>query len=299
MEVTQAKENALKLKKDFQVAEKQFNSYQDYLLPTLIKTAQSKMERCLMIADEAKKASGFKIGKAMADLNRIQQELKDYEEIYKTAQSELEKTTTLAPQPGLVVLKESFREGEMRKPRVGDIVLQNQPILFLPDVSFMMAKTLIREVDLNKIEVGKPVLIQVDAYPDKTFRGKVDIIGVLAERRPELPQGEKYFKVNISLIESDQNLRPGMTCRIKIEAQKLHGNTLTIPVHAAFEIGGKKYCYIVHPYGFEQREIVLGIQNDELVQVLKGVQEREKISLIQPPAEKVNKTTLLNPPAKK
>ena len=125
LEINQAKGNVEKLKKDSDLALQQLENYKNYVLPVLIKTAQSKVERCSMLVEEIKKGGGYKIGRAKAELEKSRQELSDYEEMYKSALTELERTTIRAPQSGLVVHKETYRDGELRKPRIGDVVIQN------------------------------------------------------------------------------------------------------------------------------------------------------------------------------
>ena len=293
LEIAQAKERVDKLKKSYEVTRQQYESYRDFILPTLLKSAKAKVEKTKMLIEQTRKGAGFKIGKAIAELNKSKQEYKTYRQLLSEAKTELEKTTIHASQKGLVVLKESYRDGEMRKPRVGDKVIRNQPILFLPDISSMMAKILIREVDLHKIDIGKPVNIRVDAYPDLSFEGEVAFIGILAERRREVRGGEKYFKVNATIHEPDNKLRPGMTARVRILSEAKKEKTIAVPIHAVFQEEEKQFCYIARPQGFEEREILLGAQNETFVQVVRGIQKGEKICLSRPPEARVKTTQYL------
>ncbi len=298
LEIAQAKERVDKLEKSYEVARQQYESYRDFILPTLLKSAKVKVEKTKMVIEQTRKGAGFKIGKAIAELNKSKQEYKALQQLLANAQIELEKTTVRAPQRGLVVLKESYREGEMRKPRVGDMVIRNQPILFLPDISSMMAKILIREVDLYKIDIGKPVKIQVDAYPELSFEGEVVFIGILAERRREVRGGEKYFKVNVTIHEPDSRLRPGMTARVRILSKAKKEKTIVVPIHAVFQEEEMRFCYIARPEGFEIREVLLGAQNDTFVQILDGLNKGEKICLSRPPKNRVKTTKYLEKPQK-
>ena len=293
LEIAQAKERVDKLKEGYEVATQQYESYKDYILPTLVKTARAKVEKTKMIIEQTKKGSGFKIGMALAELNKGKQEYQTLKRMLQDAQAELEKTVIKAPQKGLVVLKEAYRDGEMRKPRIGDTVIQNQPVLFLPDISSMMAKVLIREVDLHKIDIGKAVEVRVDAYPDLSFNGEVSFVGILAERRQEVRGGEKYFKVNISIDEPDSRLRPGMTARVRILAQEKIEKTIAVPIHAVFQVEDRRFCFIARPGGYEMREVSTGAQNEEFVQVLDGLRKGEKVCLSRPPQRMVRSTRYL------
>ncbi|MCJ7682277.1 MAG: HlyD family efflux transporter periplasmic adaptor subunit [Candidatus Aminicenantes bacterium] len=295
LEIEQAKEKVKKLKDASDAATRQFDAFRDYILPTQIRTAKAKVEKSKMIIEQTRKAAGFQIGKAIAELDKSRQEFTTFSQLLEEARAELEKTVIRAPQPGLVVLKEAFRDAEMRKPRVGDSVIQNQPILFLPDITAMMARVLIREVDLHKVDVGKPSEIRVDAYPELVMGGRVSFIGILAERRREVSGGEKYFKVNVSILESDARLRPGMTARVRITAMEKTARALTVPVHAVFEEDGRFFCYSAGPRGIERREVAVGAQSEDLVQIVGGIEAGDFVCLSRPPQRIVRKTKYLEP----
>ncbi len=123
----------------------------------------------------------------------------------------------------MAVLAEDIRGTTFRKPRIGDQVWQNQPLVYLPDISRMIVSTQVREVDLHKIDIGKPASVRVDAYPQLALRGTVESIGVLADAKTG-EAGLKYFRIIVSLDQSDPRLRPGMTARMVILADEPTGN---------------------------------------------------------------------------
>ncbi len=59
-------------------------------------------------------------------------------------------------------------------------MIQNQPLLYLPDISAMIVKTQVREIDLHKLVKNQECKVQVDAYPDSVLEGQVAFIGALA-----------------------------------------------------------------------------------------------------------------------
>ena len=287
-EMAQAQSKVSEAKKTYELAERQYESYRDYVLPSLIESARAKAERANVNFEQFKKGAGFKIGKAMAALQKAQQSLESTTASLKTAQTELERTVIRAPIPGIAVLPEAFRGGKNRKPRVGDIVWQNQPLVYLPDVSDMVVRTQIREIDLHKVGVGKRVTILVDAYPDLSLAGEVQSIGVLAESRTESHAADKYFQILVSVKEKDQRLRPGMTAQVKIECEKAN-NVLSVPIHAVFNEQGKRYCYVDMQAIYEKREVSIGAQSENWAQVLAGLKEGERVALSQPPSSETRK----------
>jgi HlyD family secretion protein len=293
VEIAQAIKKLEMLEKEYFVAKKKYESYKNFFLPTSIETAKSKVERAKMILNQVKKGVGFKIGKANAELKKSKNEVEKFKRQLKNAENDLKKTVMRSPQAGLVVLKENFQKGEFRKPRVGDMIYHNQPILFLPDISTMMVKVLIREVDLNKLKLGKKVLITVDAYPDIKLTGKVSFIGALAERREEIKGSEKYFKANVQIVEKEELLRPGMTARVKIIAKEGREDVLTVPINAIFQENGKYFVFVDVQNSFQKREVRVGLQNLESAEILEGVEKDERVGLIKPEESKIKSVKYL------
>lgn len=293
LEISQAMEKVAQLREGYEVAKRQYDSYTEYILPTQVNTAKAKVQKNRMLIEQIKRGEGFKIGKAIAELEKSKKEYIAHKTALEEAEKELEKTVVRAPQAGLAVLKETYRGGELRKPRIGDMVIRNQPLVFLPDITEMMAKVLVREIDLHKISLGKPAEIRVDAYPDLVLGGKVSFIGVLAERRQEIRGGEKYFRVHVSISGENNRLRPGMTSRVRIIAQPRGEKVLTVPIQAVFLEKNIPFCFTVRGEYFERREVNLGAQNEDVVQINEGLKRGDRICLSRPPAERIRRTVFL------
>ncbi len=286
-EIAQAKNRVAEAKQAYEIIKRQFSSYRDYVLPSLTEKMRAQVSRAKMNQEQTRKGAGFKIGKAIAALRKAQQGLESTACLLKAAQTELERTVIRAPIPGIAVLPEAFRGGKKRKPRIGDVVWQNQPLVYLPDVSEMVVKTQIREIDLHKVGVGKPAVVLVDAYPDIRLHGQLQSIGVLAESRTESHTADKYFQVVVLVKEGDQRLRPGMTARVEIECGKVE-DALCVPIHAVFNEQSKSYCYVDTRASYEKREVSVGVQSQDWAQILSGLSEGECITLSRPPASEIS-----------
>ena len=285
-EIHKAKSRATEAKRSYDLVKKQYDSYRLYVLPMSIEEARSDLARAKMALEQTGKSSGFKIGKAMADLRDSTQKLEAGRAALKRAEEELAQTVIRAPIPGMVVLREEFRSGQKRKPRVGDVVWQNQPLVYLPDISAMVAHAKIREIDLHKVAVGKPAVIVVDAYPDLRLPGVVERMGVLAEKRSGERGSRKYFRVVVSVKRGDRRLRPGMTSRVEIICAQVDG-AVAVPVHAVFRERSRSVCYVEKGGRYEVREIVLGAQNETWAEVRKGLAVGHRAALAKPPAEQI------------
>ena len=241
----------------------------------------NKLHKGETTLDQVQKEAVFKIAAAAAELGKAENELETCRAALTDARNELDKSVVRAPFPGIVVHYEMFRDNIKRKPRVGDTVWQNQPLLYLPDISAMIVRTQVREVDLHKISKGQKTIIQVDAYPDVLFAGTVTAIGVLATDSLEGGRGEKYFQVTVAMSGEDVRLRPGMTARVYIHTDAVK-NVLTVPTYAVFNEGGQKFCYVYQGGGLIKRDVKVGRQNEDVIEIVSGLSNGDRISLIKP-----------------
>lgn len=294
-EMTQARQKVDQLGELYQIARQRYESYKDHVLPTSIETARAKVDKTEMEIEQLKKGMAFKVARAVAVLAEVQGKLETSQASLEQALAELKKTTIQAPFGGIAILYETFREGQKRKPRVGDRVWQNQPLLYLPDISTMIVKTQIREVDLHKVAMDQTCSVRVDAYPDILFHGKVTLIGMLATERFEGGLGEKYFQLTVTLTGKNDRLRPGMTARITVDSENA-ANILFVPVHAVFNDGSRNYCYLMEKEGkFRTKAVVLGRQNEDSVEIVSGLDKGDRVSLLKPPLDQIlSDSTLSN-----
>ena len=234
--------------------------------------------------DQLKKEGVFKIAAAMAELGKTKNELETTRITFEDTKEELRKSVVQAPFPGIVVHYETFRDNQKRKPRVGDTVWQNQQLLYLPDISSMIVKSLVREIDLHKITKGQRATIQVDAYPKQAFNGQVTFIGVLASDGGEVGKGEKHFQVVVSLQGENADLRPGMTARVAIHIDTAR-DVLAVPVQAVFIEGAKTYCYVSRGNSVKKVAVGIGKQNEDYAEIATGLESGDTVSLIKPAEE--------------
>lgn len=265
----------------YDAAKLQYESYVQHVYPMQVKKAETLLKQARVKQEETAKIRGHSIGKALLEQSQAFQNLEIIKHQCSEAEKDLRLTDIKAGSPGMVVHKEDYRGGQRRKPRIGDVLVRNQIILDLPDLNAMTVKSKVREIDLCKVEVGKNASIEIDAYPQLQFTGKITAIGVLALPDPGKPTDEKYFEIRVLLDESDPRVRPGMTARVVIHTADLE-NVMTVPIHALFYDQQKAYCYVEAPFGFEKREVALGTGNEEWVEIKSGLKEGENICLAMP-----------------
>jgi HlyD family secretion protein len=242
----------------------------------------AKQQRFETALEQIKKESVFKIAAAAAEVTKAKNEVDTTQTALNDIRNQLGKSIVYAPFPGIVVHYESYRNNQKRKPRIGDVVWENQPLLYLPDISSMIVKTLVREVDLHKITKGQKASVQVDAYPKLALTGEVTSIGALASDSTDMAKGEKYFQVIVAIRNNDSvNLRPGMTARVNLLTDAAR-NVLSVPVQAVFSEGANKYCYVGKGPNAKKVQVEIGRQNEDYAEIIAGLKNGDTVSLIKP-----------------
>ncbi len=234
-----------------------------------LERANQNLEQALRNYDLKRRQARHSVDRAMEEVKRAREKEKDIETLFAALDVK-------APKPGMVIYSYD-RFGS--KIKVGSSVSRWAPrIAELPDLSSMISKTFINEIDISKIKVGQKVKIGVDAFPEKSFNGKVIAVANIGQ---VLPNGDtKVFEVTIKLYGSDPELRPAMTTSNVINTDSLE-NVLFIPLDAVFKTDTSRFVYTYNQRWVKQI-VDLGAENSNFVVINKGLVEGQELLLNQP-----------------
>jgi hypothetical protein len=145
-----------------------------------------------------------------------------------------------------------------------------------------MAEVDVHESHLEKVRIGLPVIITVDALQGKRFVGTVGRIAPLPNPQsmwmnPDL----KVYTTEIYLEGDDPSLRSGMSCKADIIVEQ-YQDVVYIPVHAVIRVGGKPTVYVVKDGKLEERTVEIGMDNNRMVKITSGLNEGEVVSQTPP-----------------
>jgi Cu(I)/Ag(I) efflux system membrane fusion protein len=140
----------------------------------------------------------------------------------------------------------------------------------IADLSQVWIIAEVYEQDIGLVKLGQTALATLDAYPDRIFKGKVGFI------YPTLNPATRTIKVRVELPNPDELLKPMMYARLEIATQVHRG--LTVPKSAVLESGRRTLVLVDRGEGrFEPRPVKLGLRGEEMTEVLKGLQEHERV----------------------
>lgn len=211
----------------------------------------------------------------------------------KLAELELQlvNTTIRAPAAGLVVYPVNQSGGmggrggsDRDRVEEGATARENQLLLSLPDTSEMVVSISVHESAVDKVKVGQPALVTIDAIKERTFFGKVTFIAPLPDSANQwLNPDLKVYRCEITLDGDNAGLRPGMSASAEVIVDELL-DVVALPIHAVYRRGQRYYVYVADAGGKPVvREVKIGLYNDARVAILEGIDAGAKVFLSVPP----------------
>lgn len=178
-----------------------------------------------------------------------------------------------APQAGMLIYA---KEWSGKKISSGSkISMWNPVVAKLPDLSQMIVKTYVNEIDISKVKVEQLVNITVDAFPDKKLTGTVTSVANIGE---ELQNTSAHvFEVVIKLNEIDNDLRPSMTTKNTIIVETLDSVTY-IPLECLNTVDSTSFVYS----NSNKIEVKAGKSNQDEIVITEGIRAGDKIFLLPP-----------------
>jgi RND family efflux transporter MFP subunit len=167
-------------------------------------------------------------------------------------------------------IRVSCEDGEGRSWVVGErfvdegaLLAPNQPIVSVLDIGTLTAVIHVIEKDYPKVRLGQRAVLDTDAYPEKTFSGKV------VRTAPLLKETSRQARIEIEIPNPDSLLKPGMFVRIRIEFDR-HENATVVPLGALVKRKGVEGLFLADPGGGTARfePVTLGIVDGNSVEIL-------------------------------
>ncbi len=235
-----------------------------------LERAERDMEQQHRNYELKKKQDEYKVMRAREDLRREQEKVDDINKLFGALEIK-------APQAGMVIYSLD-RFG--KKIKAGSTVSRWAPqITELPDLSSMISKTYINEIDVSKIKKGQFVEVGIDAFPEKKFQGVVTSVANIGQT---IPGGDsKVFEVVVKIHGSDPDLRPAMTTMNVIKTATLT-DVLYIPQDAIFSNDSTSYVYRIHKREKSRQIIEKGEENENYVVVKQGLEMGDRVLLTTP-----------------
>lgn len=217
-----------------------------------------------LIGAREKVSSGPKLGQGnFTDVLAQEARVRQYQALVDSAGAQVAKTIISAPFDGLVVLQEA---------KVGEAVTAGTPLVSLIAPGEMEIEANISEVNIGKIAPEDKVEITFDAYPGRSFTGKV----VYIEPAETIVDNVINYKTKISIEGDISLLKSGLTANLKILTDTRDG-VLYVPRYAIFEENNEQFVTLIRNGKEEKKKISVGLLgNDGRVEV-EGLAEGDVV----------------------
>ena len=185
--------------------------------------------------------------------------------------------TLTAPRDGIVVYANQSNPWGMVTAQIdqGVTVRQDQPIFNLPDPLHMRVKARINESKMAMINTGQVVRIIVDAYPERSLRGRVAEIAAI--NVPLNSSDVRVYFANVDIIDGFEDLRPGLSAEVifKIGSRR---DVTRVPLESVRRAGDHAYVALYDrslaaagkkPWSW--RIVELGLSDTRYAEVVSGL----------------------------
>ncbi|MEO0588380.1 MAG: efflux RND transporter periplasmic adaptor subunit, partial [Planctomycetota bacterium] len=239
--------------------------------------------------DLTKRNAERSISRDQATLVSRQRRYKMRTERLTELESQLEASTIIAPEAGLVVYKSSVgprwqRDNPIRE---GREVHQRETILLLPNTRSMVASVKVHEAELSKVQPGQEATITINATEGEPVQGKVETVAVMAEDSGWLNPNLREYRVRIELpAEKAAELKPGMRVSADIEVGFVE-DALAVPLHAVHTEGESRFVYLGQGRMVRRQPVTIGEASETFVEILEGLSANDRVLLREPEAGEV------------
>lgn len=257
--------------------------------PATIKQAEIDVDKAKRALTQDKENYKIKLEQNKAKMAEVSAERRKVQNEYNAMLELVKSFQIIAPEPGMVIYAKGF-DGKPIK--AGSQIHTWDPVIAtLPDLSTMLSKTYINEVDLRKVQPGQKVEIGLDAFPEKKLKGTVLKVANVGEQSPN--SDSKVFEATIEIEGTDELLRPAMTTSNKILVNELD-TAIYIPLEGLHSKDDSiTFVYKKSGMNITKQEIQLGETNDNEAIIKLGLAEGDRIYLNIPSGHENKKIEML------
>ena len=200
---------------------------------------------------------------ALDNVHSLKASLQDRRASYELAQKKLADAVIKAPVAGAV---------SERLVQPGEYIRENTPVASIVQVNPLKLKTAIQEKNASLIRPGQGVEFNVEAFLNRTFKGKIAYVS------PAVDQATRTFPVEALVENNDRVLKPGFFAKGVVHT-KMDENVLAVPEDAISTLAGVSTVYVIENGKARQQQVTLGARQDKLAEVTSGLKGDETLAM--------------------
>jgi membrane fusion protein (multidrug efflux system) len=209
---------------------------------------------------------------SQSELDAAESTMKQTQANADNVRTVIEKKTIRAPFSGQVGI---------RQVNLGQYLDAGKPIVWMQTVTPVYADFTLPQQNLAQLSNGMPARLLIDAYPDRTFEGKLTAIN------PGLDQITRSISLRATFDNPDQLLHPGMFARVQVLLPE-KSDVLVIPALSVLRAPSGDSVFVIEQAAstnntgkaglkVRQQLVRVGIERGDFVSVQTGLKAGEKI----------------------
>jgi len=223
-------------------------------------------------------AAEARFRKAEAGVAGAESAVKAAEAALEAAKVNLEYTLIRAPFDA-VVLTKNADIGDIVTP-LGAAANAKASVVTIADMQSLQVEADVSESNLEQVQVGQPCEIQLDALPDKRFRGAVHMVIPTADRT------KATVMVKVRFVETDPRVLPEMSAKVAFLSKPVGAGEesprTTINPAALADRSGKTVAFVIREGRVQEQEVTTGEKLGDLLVVTGGVKPGDRVVLNPP-----------------
>jgi multidrug efflux pump subunit AcrA (membrane-fusion protein) len=158
--------------------------------------------------------------------------------------------------------------------REGD---KNDFMMRIDDLSQLYVVANAPEMDRVKVKVGQEAIIKASAVLDRTFKGVIEELSLAAREKDDWSRTQVVeFPIRIRMVEVNEQVKSGMSVVVDVVTNR-RDNVITL--RHEFVHRDKDRFFVVLENG-QQKDIKVGLQNENAFEVLEGLQADQKLKQV-------------------
>ena len=228
-----------------------------------LEAASNAYERAKALLPQ-KAISSDAFDKSEAEYKTCEAAVSQIQAMVEIAEERLKKTRIRAPFKGVIA------ERLIEK---GQTVGIGTPVMTLVDLDTVRVRIHTAESDYVCMDRDDPVLVTLEAFPERPFKGRIDRIGVKADERTNT------FAIEILIENPELIIKAGMSARVRITTSVIP-DAILIPQSTVLYREERREVFVVgKDERADLRSIKLGRAEGSLIQVLEGLKPGERLIL--------------------
>lgn len=202
---------------------------------------------------------------ALDNVRALRATLQDRRASYDLAVKKLNDAVIKAPVAGSV---------SERLVQPGEFIRENTQVVTIVQMNPLKLRTSIQEKFAGLIRQGQDVKFSVEAFPDRTFDGKVAYVS------PAVDQTTRTFAIESLVDNADRVLKPGFFAKGTI-ALKVDDNVMVVPDDTVSTLAGVSTVYVIEDSKARQQIVTLGAHEGKKWEIVEGLKGNEVLAASQ------------------